>query len=77
MCMGSIAGGQGQSYGWMWVVTRLGRAVIFMRAFTRTLVHEIRVFALFQLDDLYGRTDGRTDKASYRVTSPRLKIRNI
>ena len=39
MCMGSIAGGQGQSYGWMWVVTRLGRAVIFMRAFTRTLVH--------------------------------------
>ena len=39
MCMGSIAGGQGQSYGWMWVVTRLSRAVIFMRAFTRTLVH--------------------------------------
>ena len=38
---------------------------------------EIRVFALSQLDDLYGPTDQptdrRMDKASYRVASPRLK----
>ena len=39
MCVGSIARGQGQSYGWMWAITRLGRAVILMRAFTRMLVH--------------------------------------
>ena len=39
MSMGSIAGGQGQLYGWMWAVTLLGRAVILLHAFTSLLVH--------------------------------------
>ena len=39
MSMGSIAGGQGQLYGWMWAVTLLGRAVILLHAFTRSLLH--------------------------------------
>ena len=39
MSIGSIAGGQGQLYGWMWAVTRLGRAVILMHAFTCLFVH--------------------------------------
>ena len=39
MSMGSIAGGQGQLYGWMWAVTRLSKVVILMNAFTCSLEH--------------------------------------
>ena len=37
------------------------------------LMTEMRVFALSQLDHLYG----QMDKASYRVASPRLKMKGI
>ena len=34
---------------------------------------EVRVFPLFNSSVTDGRTDGRTDKASYRVACPQLK----